>query len=66
MNVYKEILQDVMEFFGGKRLLSVADVRRYTGLADYRTIKRRFPFYENTITPTAFAAVLAKGECERS
>lgn len=40
---YRENLQDILEFFHGKRLLTLSDVRRYTGLVDDRTIKRRFP-----------------------
>lgn len=40
---FRENLQDILEFFHGKRLLTLSDVRRYTGLADDRTIKRRFP-----------------------
>lgn len=59
---YRENLQDVLEFFHGKRLLTVAEVKAYTGLADYRTIKRRFPFTENRISAATLALCLTGGE----
>lgn len=59
---YRENLEDVLEFFGGRRLLTVADVKAYTGLADYRTIKARFPFDGRYISAPTFARCLAGGE----
>ena len=47
---YRENLQDILEFFGGRRVLTIADVKRYTGLHDYRTLKSRFPFQNNSIS----------------
>lgn len=58
---YRENLQDILEFSGGRRLLTVADVKKYTGLADYRTIKRRFPFVDNRISAANLALCLSGG-----
>ena len=58
---YRENLQDVLEFFGGKRLLTLADVRAYTGLADNRSIKKRFPIKDGCISASTFAWVLSGG-----
>lgn len=58
---YRENLQDILEFFDGRRLLTVRDVGHYTGLTDYRTIKARFPFTDNMISAPTLASVLAGG-----
>lgn len=59
---YREILQDVLEFSGGKRLLTIADVKNYTGLCDYRAIKKRFPFKDGYIAAPLLARCLCGGE----
>jgi len=56
---YRDNLEQVLQFTGGKHLLSLSDVRRFTGLRDDRTIKRRFPFVDNHIS----AATLARCMC---
>lgn len=38
---YRDNLEDLLAFFGGKRILSVQDVCRYTG-RDHRWVKSRF------------------------
>lgn len=58
---YRENLQDILEFSGGRRMLTVADVKAYTGLADYRTIKSRFPFRDRYISAATLAMCLAGG-----
>lgn len=60
-NAYRENLQDILEFSGGRRMLTVAEVKAYTGLIDYRTIKRRFPFKDNYISAPTLALCLAGG-----
>lgn len=59
---YRENLQDILEFFGGKRLLNVSDVKTYTGLTDTRTVKSRFPFEHNRISAVTLALCLAGGD----
>lgn len=61
MSEYEEIKRDILLFTNGRRLLSIADVKRYTGLVDYRTIKRRFNISGTTITAQALALALTKG-----
>lgn len=57
--VYRDNLADILEFTDGRRLLTIADVKRYTGLTDYRTIKRRFPFDDGYISAATLARCLS-------
>ncbi len=60
---YRENLQGLMEFAKGRSLLSLADVRAYTGLADNRTVKRLFPgFVGGYISIYTLARFLAGGK----
>ena len=62
-NGMRENLQDILEFFSGKRLLTVSDVSRYTGVASRASVKKMFPFNENYISATTLAMCLApKGD----
>lgn len=61
---FRENLQDILEFSGGRRMLTVAEVKAYTGLVDYRTIKRRFPFKDNYISAATLALHLSGGACD--
>ena len=38
---YRDNLEDLLQFFGGRRMLNLKDVARYTG-RDYRWCKDRF------------------------
>lgn len=58
---YREILQDILEFSNGRRMLSIKEVSAYTGIADYRTIKKRFPFEDNYISVFVLARHMAGG-----
>lgn len=58
---YRDNLQDILEFFDGKRILSLDDVRRYTGMVDNRTIKRNFPFNGRYISAATLARCLSDG-----
>jgi hypothetical protein len=58
---FRENLQDILEFSGGRRMLTIAEVKAYTGLTDYRTIKRRFPFKDNYISAPTLALHLSGG-----
>ena len=42
---YRENLESILGRFGGRHMLSLQDVRDYTGFQDNRTIKRRFPYF---------------------
>ena len=59
---YRENLADILEFTGGKRLLSLKEVKEYTGLVDERTIKRRFPLLKGGyISAPTLAVYMLKG-----
>lgn len=59
---YRDTLADILEFSGGKRMLSITDVRQYTGLRDGRTIHKRFPYFQNGYIPaTTLARLLCGG-----
>lgn len=58
---FRENLQDILEFSGGKRLLNLSDVRAYTGIQDNRTLKRRFPFDDGCISAATLALHLCGG-----
>lgn len=59
---YRKTLEDILAFSGGARMLTVADVRAYTGINDYRTIKRRFPFDGRYISAVSLATAMCRGE----
>ena len=58
---YRENLQDILEFSSGRRLLTIAEVRAYTGVLDNRTLKRRFPFQNGYISAATLAMHLCGG-----
>lgn len=61
---YRENLEQILKFTEGRQLLSVNDVRQFTGIKDYRTIKRRFPFTDNYISAATLAACMAGNDQE--
>lgn len=55
---FREQLEDVAAFFKDKRVLSVNDVVRYTGL-DYRTVRKRYVLHANLgVTTVQLARLL--------
>jgi hypothetical protein len=58
---YRENLEDILSFTGGKRLLSVGDLCRYTGITDQRTAKRHFPVEKGYISAVTLARCLSEG-----
>lgn len=61
---YRDNLEDILAFTGGKRILTINDVRQYTGLVDIRTIKRHFPIQKGVIAAATLARCLAGGETD--
>lgn len=59
---YRETLADILEFSQGRRLLTIKDVKAYTGIVDDRTAKSRFPFKGNQICATMLALCLSGGK----
>jgi len=64
---YRETLEWLKEIFGGKLLLSVADVSRGFGV-DRRTVQKRYPFQDSYIEITKLASLLScsAGEVRRT
>ncbi len=62
---YRDNLRSILEFSGGRHVLSIGEVRDYTGFRDYRAIKKRFPFRDNYISAETLARCLSGGECEK-
>lgn len=58
---YRANLADILEFTGGRRVLTIQDVRKYTGITDHRTLKARFPFDGHYISAATLAVVLSGG-----
>ena len=59
---YRENLTDILEFTGGKRLLTLKQVREYTGLVDERTVRRHFPLLKGGyISAPTLATYMLKG-----
>ena len=56
---YRENLEQILQFTGGKNLLNISEVSRFTGISDRRTVKRLFPFVNSRIS----AATLARCMC---
>lgn len=55
---YRSILEDALDFFDGKRVLTVTDVARYTK-HDRKTVRKRFDIKNGEITIHRLARMLA-------
>ena len=58
---YRENLEQILEFSGGRNLLSITEVGRFTVLVDQRAIKRRYPFVNGKISAATLARCLCGG-----
>ena len=62
---FRENLRDILEFSEMRRMLTLSDVSRYTGIADSRTLKKLFPFTRGKyISAATLAYHLAGGADE--
>lgn len=57
---YRDTLEDVLEFFDGKRMLKIVEVVKYTGL-NHKTVKKRYPFNDGYISAVVLSRELSKG-----
>lgn len=57
---YRDNLEEILKYTGGKHLLSIQDVKGFTGLSDPRTVRKYYP-----MTPDGHisAATLARCLC---
>ena len=56
---YRDNLEQILAFTGGRHLLTVTEVCRFTGYRDTRTARAHFPFKDGWIS----AATLARCLC---
>lgn len=56
---YRANLEQILQFSGGRHLLNMGDVMKFTGIRHYQTIRRCFPFTNGYIS----AATLARCMC---
>lgn len=59
---YRINLEQILAFSDGRQLLTAAEVGRFTGLKDIRTIKRHFPFTQGRISAATLARCMCGGE----
>ena len=57
---YRDNLEQILAFTQGRHLLRLTEVKRFTGLVDTRTIRKRYPISEDG---TISAATLARSMC---
>ena len=58
---YRNNLEQILDFTGGKQMLSIRDVMNFTGIRHYRTIHKRFPFSNGYISAATLARCLCGG-----
>ena len=56
---YRNNLEQVLLFSNGRQMLTIADVKQFTGIRHYQTLHKRFPFVNGYIS----AATLARCLC---
>lgn len=57
---YRDNLADILEFTGGRHLLSLEDVRKFTGIQKNSALHRRFPFNGSKISAATLARSLSE------
>lgn len=57
-STYRDNLADLLDFFGGRRLLTAVDVGKYLGI-DRRTAARRYNIGKDGITAPTLARMLS-------
>ena len=57
---YRDNLEQILLFTGGKHLLRLVDVCKFTGIADTRTVKKRYPFTDGYISAATLARCMTR------
>lgn len=55
---YRENLEEILKYTGGKHLLSIQDVKGFTGLSDPRTVRKYYP-----LTPDGHISAATLASC---
>lgn len=58
---YRNNLEQVLAFSGGRQLLTVGEAMEFTGVKHYRTIHKLFPFVNGYISAATMARCLCGG-----
>ena len=58
---YRNNLEQILDFTGGKQMLSIRDVMNFTGIRHYRTVHKHFPFADGYISAATLARCLCGG-----
>ena len=59
---YRNNLEQILSFTGGRQLLNASEVMRFTGIKDRRTLRGKFPMHDNTISAATLARCLCGGD----
>ncbi len=64
--LYRDNLSSILEFSGDRHMLSLSEVKRYTGIAKDSAVHRRFPFFVGGyISAESLARCLCQREARR-
>ena len=58
---YREQLEQILSFSNGNSMLSLKDVRAFTGIKDNRTLKKRYSFNNGYISASQLAKQMIGG-----
>ena len=61
---YRDNLEQILQFSGGRQLLTVTEVCSFTGIRDTRTARAHFPFRDKFISAATLARCLCEGHRE--
>jgi len=59
---YRNNLEQVLAFSNGRQMLTVGEVKQFTGIRHYQTIHKRFPFVGGYISAATLARRMCGGE----
>lgn len=59
---YRANLEQVLAFSGGRQMLTIGEVKDFTGIRHYQTLHKRFPFVNGYISAATLARRLCGGD----
>lgn len=59
---YRANLEQVLAFSDGRQMLTIGDVKQFTGIRHYQTLHKRFPFVNGYISAATLARCMCGGE----
>lgn len=58
---YRNNLEQVLKYSNGRQMLTIAEVKDFTGICHYQTLHKRFPFVNGYISATTLARCMCGG-----